>query len=164
MEKIKKATMLTVLVLIAVYFSGCSIRKKDEIADTNAPSVTDKKEELKKVDTDSDGLLDDEEGEIGADKNLADTDSDGLSDFDEARKWKTNPLIKDTDGDGYNDGIEVQNGYDPKGPGQLDSDSDGLTDPEEKKLGTDLYKFDTDNDGLSDKEEADAGRNPLVAE
>ena len=164
MKNIKKISMLAVLVLIALYFSGCSIRKKDEVVDTSAPVVTEKKEEPKKVDTDSDGLFDDEEEKLGTDKNLADTDGDGLSDFDEAKTWKTDPLVKDTDGDGYEDGVEVSAGYDPKGPGQLDSDSDGFTDPEEKKLGTDPQEYDTDGDGLNDKEEIDAGRNPLVAE
>jgi len=164
MKNVKKITIIAILVLIAVYFSGCSIRKKDEVADTASPAATEKKEEPKKVDTDSDGLFDDEEEKIGTDKNLADTDGDSLSDFEEVRTWETDPLVKDTDGDGYGDGIEVQNGYDPKGLGQLDSDSDGITDPEEKRIGTDPNKFDTDGDGLSDKEEVDAGRNPLVAE
>lgn len=163
MKNIKKITTLAVLVLIAVYFSGCSIRKKDDVADTNAPVATEK-EEPKKVDTDGDGLLDDEEEKIGTDKNLADTDSDNLSDFDEVKVWKTNPLVKDTDGDGYDDGLEIQNGYDPKGSGQLDSDRDGITDPEEKRIGTDPNKLDTDGDGLFDGEEIGLGRNPLVAE
>ncbi len=35
----------------------------------------------------------------------------------------------------------------------IDSDSDGLTDIEEKKLGTNINVIDTDNDGLSDYEE-----------
>jgi len=164
MKNVKKMTIVAVLIFITVYFSGCSIRKKDEVTDTTAPAATDKKEEPKRIDTDGDGLFDDEEEKLGTDKNLADTDGDGLSDFDEAKKWKTDPLAKDTDGDGYDDGVEVSAGYDPKGSGQLDSDSDGLMDPEEKKIGTDPYKFDTDGDGLSDKEEIDLGRNPLVAE
>ena len=32
----------------------------------------------------------------------------------------------------------------------IDSDGDGLTDVEEKKLGTNPYKADTDGDGLTD--------------
>jgi len=28
----------------------------------------------------------------------------------------TNPILEDTDGDGHNDGWEVQNGYDPLDP------------------------------------------------
>jgi hypothetical protein len=37
--------------------------------------------------------------------------------------------------------------------GEIDSDSDGLADTEEKTLGTDPKKVDTDNDGLFDREE-----------
>ncbi|MBW6441276.1 hypothetical protein K0B03_04610, partial [Patescibacteria group bacterium] len=115
-------------------------------------------------DSDKDGLFDDEENLYGTDINKADTDDDGLSDFLEIRNWKTNPLLADTDGDGYFDGQEVEGGYDPLGPGQLDSDGDGLGDADEKKFGTDINNADTDGDGLTDKEEIDLGRDPLVAE
>lgn len=47
-----------------------------------------------------------------------DTDYDGLSDAQEYT-YQTNPFKSDTDGDGYKDGIEVKNGYDPLGPGRL---------------------------------------------
>ena len=43
----------------------------------------------------------------------------------------------------------------------LDSDRDGLSDKEEKSLGTDPGKSDTDNDGYSDKVEINTGYNPL---
>ncbi len=42
-----------------------------------------------------------------------------------------------------------------------DTDEDGLTDPEETLLGTDINNPDTDGDGFSDGEEAAAGTNPL---
>ncbi|MBT4516515.1 MAG: CAP domain-containing protein [Candidatus Komeilibacteria bacterium] len=42
----------------------------------------------------------------------------------------------------------------------IDSDSDGLSDDEEKKYGTDPFNPDTDNDGMSDGEEVKIGRNP----
>jgi len=41
-----------------------------------------------------------------------DGDADGLSDLEE-RLYHTNPAKEDTDGDGYKDGEEVDNGYDP---------------------------------------------------
>lgn len=41
-----------------------------------------------------------------------DLDSDGLTN-DQERSYKTDPLNADTDGDGYNDGLEVATGYDP---------------------------------------------------
>ncbi len=43
----------------------------------------------------------------------------------------------------------------------LDSDSDGLPDAEELRLGTDPFNADSDGDGLNDKEEIDSATNPL---
>ncbi len=71
------------------------------------------------VDTDSDGLDDIREKQLGTDPNKKDTDSDGLSDGDEVLIWKTKPLVKDTDLDGHLDGVEIKNGYNPLGPGKL---------------------------------------------
>ena len=42
-----------------------------------------------------------------------------------------------------------------------DEDGDGLTNGEEKSIGTDPEKSDTDGDGFSDKREVDAGSDPL---
>lgn len=44
---------------------------------------------------------------------------------------------------------------------QIDSDKDGLTDEQEKELGTDPFNADTDNDGYSDGFEVSQGSNPL---
>lgn len=60
-----------------------------------------------KLDSDGDGLTDDEEAEYGTDPLNPDTDSDGLSDFDELRTYHTDPLNPDTDYDGLKDGEEV---------------------------------------------------------
>jgi glycerophosphoryl diester phosphodiesterase len=43
----------------------------------------------------------------------------------------------------------------------LDSDQDGLTDQEEKMIGTDPFKADTDGDGYSDGKEVESGYDPL---
>lgn len=43
----------------------------------------------------------------------------------------------------------------------LDSDQDGLTDQEEKMIGTDPFKSDTDGDGYTDGKEVESGFNPL---
>jgi len=156
----KKVAILFSLILITISFSGCSIRK----AENNIPDANLKETENEKdIDSDNDGLIDTGEDGVGTNKNSADTDADGVSDFDEIKKWKTNPLNSDTDGDNYLDSYEIENGYNPAGYGQLDDDSDGLGNADEKKIGTDPNKFDTDDDGLDDKEEIDAGRDPLVA-
>jgi len=70
-------------------------------------------------DTDGDGLTDEEEKTAGTDINKSDTDSDGLFDREEVKIYKTDPKKPDTDGDGIKDGLEVENGYDPNGPGLL---------------------------------------------
>ena len=71
------------------------------------------------VDTDGDGLTDEEEARLGTNPAKVDTDDDGLTDYEEVIIWKSNPLVADTDGDGYSDGIEVRNGYNPLGDGKL---------------------------------------------
>lgn len=43
----------------------------------------------------------------------------------------------------------------------LDSDGDGLSDDEERALGTDPFNPDTDGDGISDGDEVDCGSDPL---
>jgi len=48
---------------------------------------------------------------------VIDTDQDGLTDEDETNIYGTNPLLWDTDGDGCSDGEEVDYGTDPLNPG-----------------------------------------------
>ena len=71
------------------------------------------------LDTDKDGLSDEEEKSLGTDINNVDSDNDGLFDLEEVKVYKTNPLNADTDGDGFLDGAEVKDGYNPKGEGKL---------------------------------------------
>ncbi|MFZ4648596.1 MAG: hypothetical protein ACOYMB_03085 [Patescibacteria group bacterium] len=71
------------------------------------------------IDTDSDGLSDQEEILLGTDINKVDSDGDGLSDYEEVKTYLTNPLLSDTDGDGYSDGAEVKSGYNPNGAGKM---------------------------------------------
>ncbi|NQU77900.1 hypothetical protein HQ544_04360 [Candidatus Falkowbacteria bacterium] len=77
------------------------------------------------LDTDGDGLTDEEELALGTDINNPDSDEDGLTDRQEIEIYKTDPLEPDTDGDGYVDGNEVDYGYDPMGPGRLDDVENG---------------------------------------
>lgn len=48
-----------------------------------------------------------------------DSDSDGLSDYEEVNFYKSNPAVADTDGDGFADGAEVKNGFNPLGAGKM---------------------------------------------
>lgn len=105
-------------------------------------SLTNPSEEnnIQAVDTDLDGLSDDDEINVyGTNPNLADSDFDGLNDYEEVMTYKTNPLIVDTD-------------------------SDGLTDYQEVRVyGTDPLNKDSDGDGYIDGEEVTNGYNPLGA-
>ena len=74
------------------------------------------------VDSDHDGLTDEEEASWGTDPNNPDTDGDGLTDGEEVKVYGTDPLKADTDGDGYSDGQEIQAGYNPLGAGPLTAD------------------------------------------
>ncbi|MDP9364633.1 MAG: hypothetical protein M3Q10_10490, partial [Chloroflexota bacterium] len=88
------------------------------------------------LDPDEDGLIDEEELEIGTDPTLFDTDGDGLGDGAEVRAdgWGTDPLESDTDGDGLADGDELfTHDTDPK---LADSDEDGTDDGAELDAGT----------------------------
>jgi hypothetical protein len=53
--------------------------------------------------------------EVRGENIFIDSDQDGLSN-EEERLYKTDPQKRDTDGDGYSDGVEVKSGYDPLKP------------------------------------------------
>ncbi|MBV07534.1 MAG: hypothetical protein CMA55_04550 [Euryarchaeota archaeon] len=95
--------------------------------------VNVEKEEEEPVDTDEDGLSDEEEGELGTDPNDPDTDGDGVNDYDEVL-WEIDPLNPDTDGDGLNDTEGSVYGTEPT---LYDTDGDGFGDGEEVWSGTD---------------------------
>jgi hypothetical protein len=44
---------------------------------------------------------------------MKDSDTDGITDYDEVNLYKTNPQSADSDNDGFIDGIEILNGYNP---------------------------------------------------
>ena len=64
-------------------------------------------------DTDDDNLTNFEEYLNNTDPTNQDSDNDSLTDGDEIKIYFTNPLILDTDGDNYNDNIEIDNGTNP---------------------------------------------------
>lgn len=80
------------------------------------PAVVTKYPQIEKtedLDTDQDGLMDQDEKKKRTNPNEIDTDNDGLSDYYEIKESKTNPIEKDTDLDGILDGHEVSVNEDP---------------------------------------------------
>jgi len=104
------------------------------------------------MDFDGDGLANITEFQLGTAVNNPDTDGDGLNDGAEVNIYGTSPLLADTDGDGLSDYFEVFiSGTNPLLP---DTDNDGLLDgPEISIYGTNPLNNDTDNDWLSDGSE-----------
>ena len=77
------------------------------------------------LDSDGDGLSDDEEAERGTDPRNPDSDGDGLKDGEEVYRYRTDPLDSDTDDDGYGDGEEVK---------EIESDPLDPLDPPDGKI------------------------------
>ncbi|SFX39748.1 DUF3289 family protein [Ruminococcus sp. XPD3002] len=123
------------------------------------------------IDTDSDGIPDIMEKQLGLNPNKDDTDDDKLNDYFEYVNAVTNPRIADTDGNGVSDFEEdsdedgLKNGDEQASNSYAfdkDSDDDGLTDGDEvHKYSTDPTNQDTDGDGLTDYEEVKLGLDPL---
>ena len=117
-----------------------------------------------RTDSDLDNLTDAQERAMGSNPYARDTDNDGLSDYAEWRLG-TKPRDDDSDGDGVRDGAEIAKRRDPVHADLLqpngtseppwtstpdDVDADGLTDLQERLLGTDPNNADSDGDGLGD--------------
>lgn len=81
------------------------------------------------LDSDGDGLTDEEELKLGTDPFNPDTDGDGLTDYEEVRIYFTDPLNPDTDYDGLSDGDEVH--IYKTNPLKYDTDGGGVGDGHE---------------------------------
>jgi hypothetical protein len=107
------------------------------------------------IDSDNDGLTDDED---------PDDDNDGLIDSKENESVCPFRLKADSDNDGYLDGVDVfpcdnKEWQDTDGDGigdnaDTDIDNDGLSNEQEKKINTNPFKSDTDGDGVNDNKDA----------
>ena len=108
-------------------------------------------------------------------KSLVDSDGDGLTD-EEERLAGTSPFLVDTDGDGFSDLLEVRQtnaGLDPLYPGDADcrldsdrrdDDGDGLLNCEERYFGSNSRLIDSDADGYPDDLEVRMGTNPAASD
>lgn len=103
-------------------------------------------------DIDGDGLLNADEDLGGTDRFNRDTDRDGIYDGSDNCALAENADQRDADGDGRGDACDD------------DSDADGLSDPEEARLGTNKLGADTDGDGLGDGTEVARGSNPHLVD
>ena len=129
-------------------------------APTPAPTTAVATTVANESDADVDGLTAADEALRGTDPNVKDTDGDGLDDGFEVFTSGTNPTVADSDGDGVNDGDELDNGTNPSA-NDLDADGDGLTNEQELVNGTNANDEDTDNDAYFDGNEVATGHDPL---
>ena len=106
-------------------------------------------------DYDGDGLTNGEEETLGSDPFATDSDGDGLDDGDEVDVYGSDPTETDSDGDGLSDGEEV--GWDG------DIDNYDPYDPDTNPGGTDSDPAnpDTDGDGVADGVEVEWGYSPV---
>jgi len=95
------------------------VEAEEDVSEVETDDELFEKEEDDVIDSDKDGLSDEEEVALGLNIENVDTDSDGLFDREEVKIYKTDPLNPDTDSDGFLDGEEVKAGYNPKGSGRI---------------------------------------------
>jgi len=113
----------------------------------------------------------DRDRSVGAafDHDVSDRDGDGFTNYDEIVVHASDPnnvhsVPGDTDGDGLADTWEMNSFGNLLQSPSGDEDLDGLSNQEEKTLGTNPTAADTDADGMNDGQEIAAGRNPLKIE
>lgn len=94
-------------------------------ADTDGNGTADGDE-----DPDGDRLSNIQELKLQLSPILTDTDRDGLSDYDEQKRYGTDPVNPDTDGDGAPDGWEADHKFKPTSPNKtfsLSASTDGVS-------------------------------------
>ncbi|MFH2019904.1 MAG: hypothetical protein ABIJ34_00670 [archaeon] len=148
---------------------SCCVDKQGYYCTDDCSLITDLDCILDNLDLDGDGILDLKEKDCGLDpKNkddaLQDFDNDTIKNKDECLTYKTDLNKKDTDGDEYDDNVEITQGTNPLDKNSFpvdlnkDSDDDGISDIKEKECGLDPNNqkdanLDNDDDGLSNYRE-----------
>ena len=94
-----------------------------------------------------------------------DTDGDGLNDGEEINIYNTDPNNADSDGDGIPDGFEISFSLNPNDASDAsgDIDNDGITNLAEYQNGTNPGSTDSDSDGIADNTELELGYDPAVS-
>ena len=94
---------------IQIYDRALSVEDIVQLKDNPGTTLTS----TGAIDSDQDGLTDEDETARGTDPLQADSDSDGLKDGDEVNIYSTDPLKTDSDDDGSDDASEALFGGDP---------------------------------------------------
>lgn len=135
-----KSYILLTLIASGLWLAGswwhyaCNI--KNTCGTPNTIVSNDDATKTPAIDTDGDGLSDDEEARLGTDPLLSDTDQDSISDSEEIGVNLDDPL--DSDEDNLIDALD------------FDDDNDGLATVDEEQIGTSSLHADTDEDGVLD--------------
>ena len=115
-------------------------------------------------DGDADGLTNLDEYIAQSNPNQTDSDGDGLNDGAEVNSHHTSPIQADSDFDGLSDGAETNSHS--TNPTMADSDGDAIDDGRELTFGlnannADDASADADSDGFSNRVEVHAGTSPI---
>lgn len=161
-----QASGIFILITFIVFFVANYQFIKSQLSDWN----NEKKSQIAYVeDKDRDGISGWWEEKFGfSDKDPLDAKSD--PDNDKASnliefEYQIDPRDPDSDRDGYFDGEEIADGFNPAGIGKIDQDNDGVPDWWEEKFAMDKTdpedaQLDFDHDGLANFDEYAYRSNP----
>lgn len=98
------------------------------VLETSSGDISNVSESVKTLEEKAETYPSKEEVEKNAEIHKAtDSDLDGVSNYDEVILYGSDPNEKDSDNDGFNDKAEIDNGFNPAGPGDLVVKTDSST-------------------------------------